>query len=323
VRRIANLALLIVVSAAVFLVLGEAALRVVFSRHTFYDVEMSRYALELKSDSDNPLIGHHHRPGREAVLMGVTIRTNSDGFRDAEYPLARGTARRIVFLGDSLTLGWGVEKEQTFEQLLESDLNEVSPTEILNLGVGNYNTTQAVNLFVDKGLKYAPDAVVLFWFINDAEPMPRASRLPGLGRSRIVTFFWSRLAALGARMSEEGGFREYYAGLYREGSAGWEMSKQALARLKELSRERGFDFKVVLLPELHELADYPFTAEHRLVMDYLHGIGVEALDLAPRFRAETQPQALWVARDDAHPNARAHALIARYTLDFLRERGGP
>ena len=46
---------------------------------------------------------------------------------------------------------------------------------------GNYNTTQEVNLLIDKGLKYQPDQVVLFYFINDAEPVPKKSRFPGLG----------------------------------------------------------------------------------------------------------------------------------------------
>ena len=47
--------------------------------------------------------------------------------------------------------------------------------------------------------------------------------------------------------------------------------------------------------------------------------GIPALDLAPLFRNEEQPMSLWVSRDDAHPNSRAHALISQYSLPFLLE----
>jgi lysophospholipase L1-like esterase len=316
-RRIAELLFVLLVPLGLFLVLSELALRAYLARNIFYDVEMSRYALALKVDSPNPLVSHHHRPSSEARLMGVTIKTNADGFRDDEYPVSKGDRRRIVFLGDSLTLGWGVEKEQTFEHVLEQRLNEASPTEILNLGVGNYNTTQEVHLLVDKGLKYDPDEVVLFYFINDAEPVPQRSRFPGLGHYRVVTFYWSRLKALNARLSRDGGFEEYYSALYRDGSEGWARSQRALLELKELSSEHGFGVKVVLLPELHQLEDYPFAEEHARIAAFVREQGIPVLDLAPMFSGERQPQSLWVARDDAHPNARAHRLIAEYTLPFL------
>lgn len=314
-----ELLFLMVVPLVVFLALGEVFLRFYLTKHIFYDVEMSRYAVTLKVDSPNPLIGHHHKPNSEATLMGVSLRTNSDGFRDDEYPVAKGDKRRVLFLGDSLTLGWGVEKKATFEQLLEDDLNAISPTEVINLGVGNYNTTQEVNLFIDKGLKYDPDQVVLFYFINDAEPVPQKSRFPGLGNYRIVTFYWSRVKALQARLSDNVGFAEFYSALYRGEAEGWKKSRAALLQLKELSIENGFDLKVVLLPELHELVDYTFEEEHALITDFLRENGISHLDLAPLFQGEREPQTLWVSRDDAHPNARAHALIAKYTFPFIRE----
>jgi len=318
-----DLLFLMVIPLAVFLALGEVFLRFYLTKHIFYDVEMSRYAVTLKVDSPNPLVGHHHKPNSEAILMGVSVRTNSDGFRDDEYPFAKGAKRRVLFLGDSLTLGWGVEKQATFEQLLEDDLNAISPTEVINLGVGNYNTTQEVNLFIDKGLKYAPDQVVLFYFINDAELVPQKSRFPGLGNYRIVTFYWSRAKALRARLSDSVGFEEFYSALYRGEAEGWKKSRAALLQLKELSLENGFDLKVVLLPELHELVDYTFEEEHALVSDFLRAHAISHLDLAPFFRDQREPQALWVSRDDAHPNARAHQLIAKYTVGFIRGTGEP
>jgi lysophospholipase L1-like esterase len=320
-KRLVEILFLLFVPLAIFLVGSEVALRAYLSNHFFYDVEMSRYALTLKTDSPNLLIGHHHQPSSEATLMGVSIRTNSDGFRDDEYPVEKGNRHRIILLGDSLTLGWGVEKSESFEQILEDQLDEIRPTEIINLGVGNYNTTQEVNLLIEKGLKYQPDQVMVFYFINDAEPVPQKSRFPGLGRSRTVTFFWSRLKALRARFSETTGYREYYSALYQEDSPGWREMQDAFLMLRDLSATHGFALGVVLLPELHDLSDYSFAKEHAQVVKFLSEIGVPALDLAEPFRDEPDPQSLWVSKDDAHPNARAHRLISEYSLDFVAEVG--
>jgi lysophospholipase L1-like esterase len=318
-KKIVEILLLITVPLIGFGLLGELALRVYLSRNIFYDMEMSRYALTLKSDSPNPLIGHHHKPNSEAHLMGVDLRINGDGFRDDDYPVEKREKRRIMFLGDSLTLGWGVEKEDTFEHHLEQALDTLSPSEVINLGTGNYNTTQEVNLFLDKGLKYQPDQVVLFYFINDAEPVPQKSKYPGLGRSRLITFYWSRIKAAKARISPDAAdFKEYYSALYRDGAAGWKGSQAAFLQLKRTCEREGIELEVVLLPELHQLDPYTFTNEYAQVMRFLKANSIAAIDLTPRFKNEPNPQTLWVSMDDAHPNARAHALIAKYTLDFIK-----
>jgi len=253
---------------------------------------MSRYARTLKVDAENPLIGHVHRPNSEARLMNATVRINSEGFPDDEFPRTKGDRWRIIFLGDSLTFGWGVEKEESFEHLLDRALDGRSPTEIINFAAGNYNTVQEVNLFLDKGLAFEPDQVVLFYFINDAEPVPQRSRFPWLGRLRIVTFYWSRVKAMFARFDPSAGYREYYARLYRGDAPGWREAQAALMELQRTCREHGIALQVVLLPELHDLEDYTFSEEHALVMGFLRDHGIAALDLAPLFAGEAEPTTL-------------------------------
>jgi len=315
--------LVVLVSLAVFLLLLELTLRLYLSRQTIYDVEMSRYASELKIESPDPAIGHVHRPGARAHLMGVDVQINADGLRDGEHRRLRDGRRRLVFLGDSLTFGWGVEQDATFAALLERMLDARAPTEVVNFGTGNYNTSQEVALFLDKGLAYEPDEVVLFYFINDAEPTPVKSRWWWLGSSRVATFYWSRVKALWARISPGASFEDYYADLYREDRPGWVEARRAFERLAEVCAANGIALKVVLLPELHRLAPYAFEREHALVVDFLRSHGIEVIDLAPRFHDAGDPQALWVSRDDAHPNARAHQMIAEATLPFLAEGRSP
>lgn len=310
---------ILVVPFVLFAGLMEMSLRWYFRTHTFYDVEMARYANALKVESPNPLIGHVHRAGSSMHVMDVDVKINSDGFRDDEYATGRSDKRRIVVLGDSLTFGWGVEMERSFEHLLEREFDSVSPTELINFGTGNYNTTQQLNLFKEKGLEYEPDDVFLFYFINDAEPIPEKSRYAWLARFRIATFFWSRIKALLAKKTPSDGFQVFYTNLYREDQPGWLQTKASFVDLKEICESHGISLKVVILPELHSLVDYPFKAEHAALSAHLSEYGIEHLDLTPNFQDQTNPSQLWVARDDAHPNSLAHKLIADFSYPFLSE----
>ncbi len=307
----------ILLLVAIFAVATELTLRVATRFVMLYDVEMSRYAFEVKQASPDPRIGHVHRPSVETRLMGVEVSINEDGLRDRAYPLERGPARRIAVLGDSLTFGWGVPQDRTFEALLEARLAAERPTEVLNFGVGNYNTEQSVRAFLARGARYRPDAVVLFYFINDAEPTPRRSRWAPLARSRAVAFYASRLRMLRSRFDAEAGHRAYYASLYADDAPGWKRSRRAFQELHDWAAEHGAGALVVLLPELHQLRPYPFAEQHARVLRALAGIGLAAVDLAPAFADVEDPRRLWVARDDAHPNAEAHARIAEAVLPLL------
>jgi len=311
-------------AVVVSLVMLELLLRVYLLVHTVYDVEMTRYALLAKMESPNPHIGHVHRPNVDATLMNVPVHINADGLRDVDHAVAHGDRYRIIFLGDSFTFGWGVKESETFKARLEAAMNGRYPTEIINFGTGNYNSEQEVNLFLEKGLKYNPDKVVVFYFINDAEPTVTKHSGGLLYHSRLVTFVWSKIHALLSDYGDEiHNYKGYYADLYRPDSPGWKTARNAFLQLRDICRGRGIELQVVLIPDLHELREYPFADEHRLISGFLRDNGIPVLDLAPLFKDYPQPTQLWVSADDAHANALGHELIATYALDFIAEKHTP
>jgi hypothetical protein len=79
----------------------------------------------------------------------------------------------------------------------------------------------------------------------------------------MVTFYWSRLKALRARLSPGTGFAEYYAALYRDGAEGWARSAAALLELKRQCLARGFDLRVVCCPSCTTSSITPFAASTR------------------------------------------------------------
>src|SRR5262245_34795474 len=169
----------------------ELLTRVVADDGMQFDLEMWKYARDVKQVAADPLIGHEHAPNRQARLMGVDFRTNAQGLRDREIPIDRVPGKlRIAMLGDSLTVGWGVPFEDTFSKRIER-LYAAAGTdvEVINFGVGNYNTVQEVQAFLTNGQRYRPNVVVLNYFVNDAEPLTPASAPSALTRACYACVF--------------------------------------------------------------------------------------------------------------------------------------
>src|SRR5215472_16507487 len=93
--------LLFVISTSLAVGAAEGVLRIKNSSMTNYDIEMWRYAKELKARSDNPILDFDHVKNSSSLLQSVTIRTNEWGLRGAPVPAADTNKRRILFLGSS------------------------------------------------------------------------------------------------------------------------------------------------------------------------------------------------------------------------------
>src|SRR5262249_62365989 len=115
---------MLVCAVILFAAALEGALRVIFARSLDFSMEMWKYAVHLKQPVADPRLAFVHVPNRSAILMGVPLVINSQGRRDREYPQQKPAAvYRILMLGDSTTLGWGVPVEQTVAKILETTLN--------------------------------------------------------------------------------------------------------------------------------------------------------------------------------------------------------
>ena len=144
-----NLAYSAVVSLATTLVaLGtaELVLRMKNSSMKNYDIEMWRYAKELKVNSPDPNLSREHAKNASALLQSIEIRLNEWGLRGGPVRTPP-PKRRILFLGGSIVLGWGVPEQDTIsvrlQQLLQDEGEDV---EVLNGGEANYNAERYVDL---------------------------------------------------------------------------------------------------------------------------------------------------------------------------------
>ena len=286
-----------------------------------YDLEMWKYARDVKRISGDPLIGHEHAPDRHAVLMGVDFKTNSRGLRDREFSYARTPGKlRILMLGDSMTVGWGVNVQDTFAKRIERMYADRGiDAEVINTGVGNYNSIQEVEFFLTEGRKYQPDILVLNFSFNDAEPVP-SDRPPSFLERTCYSciFVLGRFDTLMRQFSARREWTDYYLALYGSGEAkGWMDAQTYIARLAEFCRTNGITLLIANLPELHDVQHYRLQRITTLVQAAAEQNGVAFVDLLPYLKDRASAD-LWVTPPDPHPNALAHGLIAQGIFDALQ-----
>jgi len=303
----------------------EIVLRVVFARSLDFSMEMWKYAVQLKEPVANSELSFVHAPNRSAFLMGVPVAINSHRLRDREYSEVKPPGMyRIVILGDSTTFGWGVRLEETAAKILEKELNAASLPpyrhfEVLNAGVGNYDTVQEVAHYENLDRAFRPDLVILEYFINDAEPVPSERHMWLLDRSYLLAFSVSRFDTLMQFAGLRPRWDKYYRSLYDDSRPGFQAAKNALGKLDGLTKQDGARLLVAILPELHRInGDYPFTVEHQKIKDLLGSRQVPVIDLIDGLRGHGPESSLWVTPEDPHPNGKANALIADQMLGWIK-----
>jgi hypothetical protein len=282
------------------------------------DVEMWRYARRVKAPSTLPGLIEVHRPNARAKLMGVTVRTDEDGFRrpGAAIEAARRPGeRRVVALGDSLTLGWGVAEDDTWPARLETLLRERcpgSPATVLNAGVGNSNTAMQRARYELVAAPFDPEWLVLGYFVNDAEPDPEPADHALIWRSSLATLLATRVAQ--GREGELRDYREFYGELYEDDRPGWRATRRALVELGARLAADGVAATLLLLPEMHEPHGHgPFAAAYAEVARIGAAAGFEVIDAAPDFPPGSG-ESYWVSPTDAHPDGAAQDIFARALL---------
>ena len=322
-RKIVSNLLATLIGVAIAVLGMEVAVRAFFDDGKQFDLEMWKYAIEVKGISSDPLIGHNHRPNRQAFLMGVQFDTNSKGLRDREFSYEKPPGKlRIVMLGDSLTVGWGTKFEETFPKRIEHLYADRGiPAEVINTGVGNYNTIQEVEYYVTEGYKYDPDIVVLNFFVNDAEPVPAAHPPSTILRICYSCIFVAgRIDSLFREIFAKKDWADYYLGLYGDdGEAkGWLDAKAYVAKLAAFTKAHGTKLLIANLPELHDVQHYRLQRITDLVHEAADENGVPFVDLLPYVQGVPSPE-LWVTPPDPHPNGLAHKLFAEGIYEALEK----
>lgn len=320
-----TLTVFLIVATVISLLAGELAVRAISSYTLIYNLEMVKYAKELKTRDPEGLVSHIHKSNAAARLMGVDIRLNSLGNRSPELSAKKAPGEyRALVIGSSVTMGWGVPAEKVFTAIAEKKLN-ADPTSgrhisIINAGIGNYNLQAQYQLFKRQFSKLDPDAVVLHYFLPDARPQELNVNNWVLQNSFLADYFYNALSATGLKFETGHGVLDFYRELYRDGSQPWLETIATVRKLREDLQASHRKFAIIIFPDLHDLsANSPYLEIYQKIQFEFEKLGVPVKSWVPEFQKtfgghETDA---WVQRDDPHLNSKGHELMAEEFYNFL------
>lgn len=289
--------------------IGEAVSRLKNSSMRNYDIEMWRYAKDLKFRSPDPVLDHEHVRNSSALLQSVVIRTNEWGLRGGPVLAPHPGQRRILFLGGSITLGWGVPEDDTMTALLQQkfDQDHIDAV-VMNAGIGNFNAQRYVELFLRRLTGLQPTDIVVHYFLRDAEVLEPGSGNWFLRNSELAMTAWEVWNRV-ARTSGEESIVDHYRAVYDPQYPGLAVMKTELAKLADYAKQHGIRIYLTMVPDVHNLGSYQLAFAHKEVEQIATQLGYKYLDLLPAF-GNLSPEQVWAMPGDPHPNALGHKLMA-------------
>lgn len=344
---------LLLISLSASLLLGEVVIRSLRIAPALMALNIDHIKSSYKISS-NPILGYeikaNYRNPSPCLHYGDFPVTNSHGQRDVErtHQKPKGT-KRIILLGDSVVAGHGVwNLNNTISRELEKLLQKDFAVEVLNFGVGGYQTLAEVELLKYKGLRYAPDLVVLVFDDSDFEPENRdmwcSMKAPAIVQSIIQRSELIRLIAVRTNLFNLG---NYQALMQKHRELLRSSVEKGIKELKDLSLKHGFDLLVVVWPrfsntnrhvkDLGEFYPFRYQLSHlAAVEDICKRYRIDQYELAHYFIEDYNnklsalnqawlPSSLnvtYTIGDTCHPNEYGSGVAARALETILLERKG-
>ncbi|MBX3414559.1 MAG: hypothetical protein KF708_17865 [Pirellulales bacterium] len=300
----------------------------------------------------NSELGWEHIPGKTVSHLygkGRSITINADGFRGREdYVGHKPSDRfRVVCLGDSMTMGYGVDDPDTYPAQLE----QVNPRiQAVNMGQGGYSVGQDYLWFKREHARLEPDLLVASFIVDDFWRLvnmrtPNGAAVPHFnlidGRvvvsnqpvppkietgdvvdpsARPLGFLFEKSALFRTVDTVVKPAREVRVQVDRN-----EQFQLALAILAELKREAGdVPLVLVMLPEVGELKEPARLVLYRQIIAELERFaqtqGIPLLDLSGDFLAAGNIDRFFLTEKYHHFSEAGNRLIAERLNAFLGDK---
>lgn len=300
------------------LIICEIALRIKHSIVPSYDIEMWKYAKQLKQKNFDSKIGHTHIKNKAAILQDVEIDINNFGQRDIylDNTILQKYEKRFLILGSSIALGWGVSSDKTFTNIL----NNISKSNdknwlFVNGGIGNYNTERYVNNYFKNWKQLDFTDIVVHFFVNDTELIIPNKTNIFTRHTHLGVVTWRLFNSYNASLKEEN-ISQYYKKKYNDNYLGFKIAKTELTNLKKHCDLNNINCTVVLMPDIHKLKPYNLAFINHKISVLAKELNMPYLDLLPAFK-NIEKNSLWNKYQDPHPNSYGHKIIAEEIYNFI------
>lgn len=288
-----------------------------------YEVWRSNFSAQgdwqegLTTVSENPKLKWEYKPNSEGRYAPgqPKVKTNKYGFRshDSDSIAKPDDLYRIAFIGDSVTMGHGVDGESTFVSKLSAYSEEKYPDakiQTMNFGIAGYDITQISELLTSKVLQFKPDKIVYTICLNDFDLGIHASR--GLLRyfNKPENFLLERLEKLHMKVSGT----DYHLWHYNKNK---QVFFDKIVEMQNILSSKNTDFQIVIMPIFkfdgakNSFASYPLDSMHNAIGDFLERNNLSYIDLLDDFMGQSKSPWFYASGSLWHPNIAGHDFIAR------------
>jgi len=311
--------ILILASTSLSILLGEFAIRSKNANMKNYDVEMWKYAKKLKIKSKNKILDFEHKKNSEAKLQDINIKLNEYGLRGEKINNNRdGKIRKILFLGGSITLGWGVKEDQILSSRIKQMFdNEDQKVQVFNAGVGNYNTERYVTRFFKELKVLQPTDIVVNYFLRDAENLKPTKPNFLLKNSQLALTVWSAYNKFFGK-SGQNILENHYRNVYTPQNPGYQKMKNKLKELSVFCKKNNINIYLLMVPDIHDLKNYKYNFIHDEMKKISLELGYQFVDSLPKFLGKDSLD-LYAMPGDPHPNSDGHKYMAESLFPLLKE----
>jgi len=256
---------------------------------------------------------------------------NRFGFRSEEPDSEK---KQIIFLGDSVVFGNGLEEGNTLPQNLEKSLQD-SDLQVLNLGVPGYNTQQYY-LFLKEKLSFLnPSILIVGCTLNDDSPSliikldNNDRKLYVISYPDIYRYFkinpeidlwllkyskiYRKLNLFFAKYMNRNKQKKYLYNIYKNSQV------EAFSLLKKEAESLNIPIFAVIFPMFdRNWNKYAYDAQHERLHDILKYIGIEYYDMKNDLEKYDVSK---IRFDDIHFSKYGTKIAGALIAKQLKERG--
>lgn len=257
---------------------------------------------------------------------------NEFGMRRAgPFPPKNPAMFRIMVVGDSLTYGPGIAESDTYCAVIERELGREYNIEVLNLGIGGYQTENVLWVIRNFTPLLEPDLIIYGVCLNDFLPsrvgqydtdMAYPFPLPGPFKDFMVerTLSGKLFAERYNDILLKAGLRKDFIDDILDGPAGYqEKFERDVAAMNDYTRSRELPSIVAMV--LNQAPSLG-TKSHELTLlaeGYLSRAGMEVIP-SERYYRENDGARMYVSKWEGHPNEKANLVFAREFIGALSGR---
>jgi len=345
----------VIINLAVFLItIGVLMVIIEFSLSFIMPPPIKWHSSQARLMNDDEL-GWKYIPNQKAFHQMNEVKINSLGFRTYE-PDNASDEFRIMVLGDSVTFGSAISKNERFSNILEQKLIKYGiNAKVYNFGVPGYSQYNEKEVLKRYFNLIDPDLIIVAFIENDIGENykfntwnftlnPRINKQgefkSGILFDTIPKYFFNKLRELrfflllrnayeNFKRSKNKGVdyrQELFASStdYKVVTEGWNLTNIYFQEMKDFLEDKKAAFMIVNLPLNHVLDYIKINGDKNIglltqIKDIADKNGIIYIDLTGVFFKNYESFDALYVHYDGHPNRYANKLIADNIFIYITE----